>query len=424
MLTQTQSESETEHRPPRQDKPLWVFLRWAVISLLVGLLAGGVGVFFHMVLEWCAETRRQLPWLLWLLPVAGLMITWLYRRYGNGDKGTNMVLSAIRSDQKMRAATAPLIFVGTALTHLCGGSSGREGAALQLGGSLATQLGRLLRLDDKDSHIMVMCGTSAAFAALFGTPVTAAVFALEVVSVGLMYYSAIVPCTLSALVGAFLARACGIPPTGFTLSGLPAMTAPSVVRVMLLAMLGAGVSILFCRLMHNTHHLMHQRLRNPYLRTVVGGGLVILMTLLCGSGDYNGAGMEVVARAMAGNALPLAFLLKMLFTAVTLGSGYKGGEIVPVLFTGSTFGCIAAPLLGLNPSFGAGVGLVAVFCGVTNCPLSSLLLSVELFGSQGLLWFCLSVAVSYMLSGYSGLYGEQKIVYSKLRAEFIDVKAG
>ncbi|MEG1874448.1 MAG: chloride channel protein [Angelakisella sp.] len=403
--------------------PLLVFGRWVAISVLVGLVAGGAGVLFHFVLEWCTATRVANDWLLWLLPCAGLLIAWGYQAFGSGDHGTNMVLSAIRSDSSIGAATAPLIFLGTALTHLFGGSAGREGAALQLGGSIACQLGKLLRLDAKDSHIIVMCGTSAAFAALFGTPITAAVFSLEVVSVGLMYYAAIVPCTVAAVLGAMLAQAAGIRPTAFFISGIPPAAVLPVLQVALLGALGALVSILFCQGMRHTRRLFRKYLPNGYLRAAVGGGAVVLLTLLLGTRDYNGAGMEVVARAMAGTAVPAAFLLKILFTAITLGSGYKGGEVVPVLFTGSTFGCVAAPLLGLQPSFGAALGLVSVFCGVTNCPLTSILLSVELFGAQGLLYFGLAAAVAYMLSGYSGLYGEQKIVYSKYRAEFIDIKA-
>lgn len=410
-------------RKPLTATTLWVFGRWVVISVAVGLSAGFVGVAFHFTLEWCTETRQANPWLLYFLPLAGLLITWLYRRFGEGDRGTNMVLSAVRSNAKIKAVTAPLIFAGTALTHLFGGSAGREGAALQLGGSIATQLGRAFRLDEKDRHVIVMCGTSAAFAALFGTPVTAAIFSLEVVSVGLMYYSAIVPCTLSALVGAMLARWWGIAPTAFSLEGIPALGPVSLVQTGAVGLLCALVSILFCLAMHKSGVLFKRFLPNVYLRVAAGGCLLVALTLLLGTRAYNGAGMDIIAGAMAGHALPWDFLCKLLFTAITLGAGYKGGEIVPVFFTGATFGCVAGGLVGLNPSFGAGLGMVAVFCGVTNCPVTSMVLSVELFGSQGLVLFAAATAVCYMLSGYGGLYGEQKIVYSKVKAEFIDIKA-
>lgn len=285
-----------------------------------------------------------------------------------------------------------------------------------------------MHLDDKDSRVITMCGMSAAFAALFGTPLTAAVFSMEVVSVGVMYYSAIVPCVAASLIGTGIAAWFGIAPTAYTLSGVPTPAPLSAVQVIGMGVLFAVLSIAFCRLMHVTPKVYERLLPRPLIRAAVGGALIIILTGLVwlwdpGAYDYNGAGSAVIARAMAGEARPEAFLLKMLFTTITLGAGFKGGEIVPVFFVGATFGCVAAPFLGLNASFGAGLGMVAVFCGVTNCPMTSLLLAFELFGGNGLPLFALCCAVSYMLSGYYGLYSEQKIVYSKFKPEFINKKA-
>ena len=322
------------------------------------------------------------------------------------------------------------------LTHLCGGSSGREGAILQIGGSISSKVGRWMRLDDKDRRIITMCGMSAAFSALFGTPLTAAMFSMEVTSVGVLYYAAIVPCVLSSIVGLWMAQAFHVPPTQFSLDGVPNLTPLTLVQVIGLGILFALLSVFFCRLMHAAPHLYDKYLPNHLVRAAVGGGVVIALTFLVwlwnpGTYDYNGAGEAVLHAAIEGQARPEAFLLKMLFTTITLGAGFKGGEIVPVFFTGATFGCTAAPLLGLHPSFGAGLGMVSVFCGVTNCPLTALLLSLELFAGdsygmftgQSLGLFAVCIAVSYMLSGYYGLYSEQKILYSKLRPEFINKKA-
>ena len=321
-------------------------------------------------------------------------------------------------------------------THLLGGSSGREGAILQIGGSLSSKIGRWMRLDDKDSRIITMCGMSAAFSALFGTPLTAAMFAMEVTSVGVLYYAAIVPCVLSAIIGLWVAQLCGVPPTAFSLQGVPNLTPVTLLQCIGMGVLFALLSILFCRMMHAAPRLYDKYLPNPVARAAAGGALVIALTFLVwlwnpGTYDYNGAGTAVIHAAIGGEARPEAFLLKMLFTTITLGAGFKGGEIVPVFFTGATFGCTAAPLLGLHSSFGAGLGMVCVFCGVTNCPMTSLLLSLELFAGnslgmftgQSLGLFAVCIAVAYMLSGYYGLYSEQKIVYSKLRPEYIDKKA-
>ena len=416
------------HQPPspmrRWGAELTAFLKWVVFSCIIGVVVGGIGILFHFSIQWAGETRERFPALLWLPPLGGLFIVWLYRISGlQKDEGTNFVLLSVRGGKPLRLRTAPLIFVSTVITHLFGGSSGREGAALQIGGSVSSKIGSAMHLDDKDARILTMCGMSAAFSALFGTPLAAAVFSMEVISVGVMYYSAIVPCVLASVIASGLSALCGIPASRYVLSGIPGLSPLPVLQVLILAALCALVSMLFCLIMHRMPGWYAALLPNPYLRAVMGGVLVILLTYTVGSGDYNGAGTEGIARAMAGEARPEAFLLKMLFTAVTLCAGYKGGEIVPVFFVGATFGNVAGGLLGLDPSLGAGLGMMAVFCGVTNCPLTSLLLGIELFGTGPLLYVALAVAVSYMLSGYYGLYTEQKILYSKFRPEFIDKKA-
>ncbi|HIQ59732.1 MAG TPA: chloride channel protein [Candidatus Merdivicinus intestinavium] len=393
---------------------LRIFLKWTGISVLCGLPVGLVGAVFHHLVEEATLFREEHRWIIWLLPAAGVLIAWLYRAAGmETDGGTNTVLSSVRSEKELRFRTAPLIFAGTVLTHLFGGSAGREGAALQLGGSIGAQLGRWLRLDSRDRHIITLCGMSACFAALFGTPLTAAFFAMEVVSVGLMYYTAIVPCLFSALIGAGIAGQLGAVPTSFAVGEIPALSLASAAQAAGMGILCAGVSILFCTAIHMTGHQMKKLLPNSLVRAAAGGALVAAAAFLLGTTDYNGAGMDVVARALAGEARPEAFLLKILFTAVTLGAGFRGGEIVPVFFAGATFGCAAGPLLGLPAGFGGALGIAALFCGVVNCPLSSLLLCLELFGGEGMPLFAVAIAVSYLLSGYFGLYSSQRFYYSK-----------
>ena len=401
-----------------------VFVRWVLFSAVIGVVVGLVSSAFYLCFAWSTGVQTKWPWLLYLLPVGGAAIVLLYRVCGmEKDRGTNFVLVAVRENAPLRLRTAPLVFLSTIITHLVGGSSGREGAILQIGGSISSKIGQWVHLDEKDSRVITMCGMSAAFAALFGTPLAAAIFAMEVVSVGVLYYAALVPCTLSALIGVWVAGLCGVAPTSFPLSGVPELEPLSMLRVLVLGLLLALVSILFCRIMHGVSHLYDRFLSHPLLRAIVGGVLVVLLTLLVGSRDYNGAGSGVIAAAIGGQARPEAFLLKIVFTALTLGAGFKGGEIVPAFFAGSTFGCVAAPLIGLPAPFGAALGMVAVFCGVTNCPLTSLLLAFEVFGGGGLPLFAIVCAVTYMLSGYDSLYSEQKIMYGKFRAEYINQKA-
>ncbi len=398
-------------------------VKWVIFSIISGILVGGAGTLFYFCLTVVTLIRQKHPWLIFLLPVGGLIIVACYRLlHDERDSGTNLVISAIHSDDKLPLRMAPLIFLSTLLTHLFGGSAGREGAALQLGGSIGNGLGRLFCFDDKDKHIMIMCGMSAAFCALFGTPMAAAIFSMEVVSVGIMYYAALVPCVISSLVAHGIASYFGVVPDLFLLDSIPDFDISSAFTVSVLAILCAGLSILFCVLLHQSEALFKKLFQNPYLRIFVGGCIVILLTLLVGNQDYNGAGIPVISQCINGSVRPEAFLLKMIFTAVTIGAGYKGGEIVPSLFTGAAFGCLFGSLTGFSPSLCAAVGMTSLFCGVTNCPITSLLLSFELFGYDGMPYFLLAAAFSYMLSGYFGLYHSQKIIYSKYKTNYINKK--
>lgn len=400
------------------------FVKWGLFAGSVGLLVGAVATAFHYGIVWAAQLRESHPWIIFLLPVGGMAIVLLYRACGmEGDRGTDLVLVAVREAEPLRLRTAPLIFLSTIVTHLVGGSAGREGAALQLGGSIGAWAGRQIRLDDKDRRVMVMCGMAAAFSALFGTPITAAVFSMEVVSVGVMYYVAMVPCLISSVTGVLVARWAGLhAEQGYAVYDVPALGVRPVLLALIMGLACAALSILFCRAMHAAPKLYARYLPDPVVRAAAGGGLVLVCTLLVGSQTYNGAGEAAIHRMLAGETVPLAFLLKIGFTALTLGAGFRGGEIVPVLFTGAAFGSAVGPLLGLSPSFAGAMGMTAVFCGATNSPLSAIILSFELFGGQGLPLFALCCGTSYMLSGYYGLYSEQKIVYSKSRPEWVDKK--
>ena len=397
---------------------------WLLLAGCVGAVCGVVGGAFHLVLDRAGLLRENNPWLLYLLPVAGLVIVWAYRVSGmENDSGTNQIIASVRGESRPPFRLGVLIFVGTALTHLTGGSAGREGAALQIGGSVAATVGKWLRLNSRNQTIIVQCGMAGLFSALFGTPLAAAVFCMEVVSVGIIHYSAMFPCLMSACVATAVTRAMGIRPEGYELLGRPGIGWTSMGQVAALAILCALLSIVFCVVMHQSAHLYKKLLPNQYVRVVVGGVIIIALTLLLGTRDYNGAGSHIIEEAVSGQAVPWAFAVKLVFTALTLGAGYRGGEIVPTFFVGSTFGCVVAPLLGLDPAFGAAIGMIALFCGVVNCPLASILLSVELFGSDGILFFAMACTLSFLISGKFSLYSSQKIVYSKLEPKFINENA-
>ena len=398
------------------------FLKWSLVSILTGLLVGAISTLFSFLLKCAGDFREEHDFIILFLPLGGLVTVFLYSffRYKN-DKGTNLVLSTIHAKSEIPFRMAPLIFITTIITHLFGGSAGREGAALQLGGSLGNQLGRWFRFDDADKRVVVLCGMTAAFSAVFGTPMAAVMFSLEVVSVGVMYYAALLPCVFSSLIASYFSSLFGLKEHAFRELVFPRLSFLSAFETILLSGLCALLSILFIVFLHWTGDFFRKYLKNPYIRIFSAGCFIVLFTYLLNTRDYNGAGIEVIARAVnKGEAVPYAFILKMIFTAVTIEAGFRGGEIVPSFFIGATFGCTFGSTIGFSPACCAAIGLIAMFCGVTNCPITSLLISFELFGASGVYYYMIAIAVSYFMSGYYGLYKDQTIVYSKYRTKFLN----
>ena len=402
-------------------KDLRHFFRWGIYASIVGIVIGFVGIAFVKALHMVNDFRTENPMIIWGLPIAGIIIVTLYKvcNYEN-DGGTNLVISTIHEKSTIPFRMAPLIFLSTLLTHMFGGSAGREGAALQLGGSIGNQFGRWFKLKDSDIRTIVMCGMSAAFAAIFGTPMAAVIFAMEVNSVGIMYYSAFVPCVISALTASSIANTFGVHAEYFGEVEAIAFAAIPAAKIALLGILCAAISVLFCMLLHKAGALYKKYLKNAYARIIVASFIIIALTYILGTNAYSGAGANLIEEAIAGHAPKSAFIWKMLFTAVTLGAGFKGGEIVPSFTIGATFGCLFGSLIGLPPSLCAAIGMISLFCGVTNAPIASMIIGFELFGLDIMQYLLISVSISYMMSGYYSLYHEQKIVYSKFHTKYVN----
>ncbi|MGN1351013.1 MAG: chloride channel protein [Anaerovoracaceae bacterium] len=394
---------------------LHFFIKWIVFAMITGVICGLAGTAFHYALSIASDCFSEAGFLLFLLPAAGIIIVFSYHYLQiYKDEGTNSILRAARAEDTSAFRVGPLIFLATFLTHLCGGSAGREGAALQIGGSIGSFFSRRLKLSSYDHQLMVMCGMSAAFSALFATPLAAAFLSIEIAGVGTVFYAGLVPAVLASFIAMLVSRNLGVQPLVFLTA--PAQTADPflLLKILVFASLIGLLSIIFCSVMHNTRAFFQKAFPNPYIRVVAGGLVVVILTLLLGTDAYNGAGMGMISKALSGNAPQEAFILKLVFTAVTLGCGFKGGEIVPAFFVGAAFGCTAGAVLGIDPVFAAELGLIGLFCGVVNCPVTSIFLSVELFGSSNFLMFGMTAAVSYLLSGYYSLYSGQKFMNSKL----------
>lgn len=394
------------------------FLKWVLLGVLMGCVGGLLGAAFHHALHFVTGLRQTNTWLVWMLPAGGLLTVGLYRLLGlQRNRGTNEMIDAVLQDQPVTPKIAPGIFLASALTHLFGGSAGREGAALQLGGSVTSGLGRLLKLDRKSHSALMICGMSAVFAGLFGTPLTACLFTLEFTAVGSVFTPALLPSFLSAYTASRISAALGVHAEVFPLDRVLTLTWDNSWKLLVLAVAVSLLGIFLCWFWHKAEHLAHKGIKSNYLRIAAGGLVITLLTLAVGDQRFNGAGMDMALSAVEGKADWYSFLLKLLFTAVTLAAGFKGGEIVPTFCIGATFGCVAGNLLGLDPGICAALCLVGLFCCATNSPLASIVLSIEMFGASNLGLFALICVICFALSGKSSLYSSQILQYAKTNME-------
>jgi H+/Cl- antiporter ClcA len=408
-------------------------LRWCLIAVPVSAGIGSACALFLWLLDVATRTRWQHPWLLYLLPAGGVLVWLAYRAFGrSSERGNNLIMDEIHEPGAgVPAAMAPLVLVATVLTHLFGGSAGREGTAVQMGGSLAALVGRRLGLDAADARELLMVGIAAGFGGVFGTPLAAAVFAMEVLAIGRISYEAVFPCLVAGIAGDWGCTVWGIHHTRYAVAvGPVAFEWLTAGKVAAAAVAFGLASVLFAELTHGLHHLWRKLVAPEWLRPVAGAGAVIALAWALGTRDYLGlgvtspdpAGVSIVSSFRPGGAHWLSWWWKILFTAVTLSCGFKGGEVTPLFFVGATLGNVLARVTGAPPDLMAGLGFVAVFAGATNTPLACTLMGVELFGSGHVVYLALACFIAYLFSGHSGIYLSQRVGTPKYAAA--DVTAG
>ena len=379
------------------------------LYFLIGIMCGIVGTLFAKCIALVTSIRTQHSYLLYFLPVAALVSVGAYKLFKVSGMGTNEVIKNTYGNDTVSPLLAPAVFIGSVISHLFGASVGREGAALQLGGGISAYLGLKLKLANEEKRIITFCGMAGLFSAVFGTPFAAFAFALEIVFVGHIYYKAILPSFISSFAAYFTAALLGAHTERFNLKNIPEINFSIIWKIIVIAMLCALISMLFCYAIKYSERIFKKLFKNEYIRIASGGVIIVLLTLISGSTDYNGAGIDVIEKLFdEGSFKPEAFLLKMLFTAVAVGAGFKGGEIIPTLFIGATFGGLAGTFLGLTPDFSAAIGITALFCGVTNCPIASIFLALEMFSGKGFFYVALTALISFLLSGRVSLYSAQK----------------
>jgi H+/Cl- antiporter ClcA len=393
--------------------------KWLGISIIVGILAGTASAGFLASLEWATNWREIHLWIIALLPLGGLLVGWLYHRFGSSVvAGNNLIIDEIHDPRKViPLRMTPLVLFGTVATHFFGGSAGREGTAVQMGGSLADQLTHVFKFKPEDRRIVLMAGMSAGFAAVFGTPLAGAIFGLEVLSIGKLRYDAIFPCLLAAIVGDRVVALWGVHHTHYGIPFIPEITLPGLAAAIFAGVTFGLVGMLFAKLTHGIGKRFQRHVSYAPLRPFIGGILVAAAVFAMGSTRYIGLGIPVILESFTATLPPWDFAAKLLFTAVTLGSGFKGGEVTPLFFIGATLGSALSWVLPLPTPLLAGMGFVAVFAGAANTPISSTLMAIELFGAPVGIFAGLACVVSYVFSGHAGIYHSQRIGQAKQRAD-------
>ncbi len=400
-------------------------VRATALAAPVGVLAGSASALFLWSLDRVTELRWAHSWLLYLLPVAGMLVGWLYQRHGkDSGAGNNLIIDQIHSPGGgVPARMAPLVLVGTLLTHLCGGSAGREGTAVQMGGSLASLYARVLRIGPENLRVLLMAGVAAGFGSVFGTPLAGAVFAMEVLVIGRIHYAAVLPVLVASVVADATCSAWGINHTQYHIAFAKTVGVPEVrdgwlvVKVVLAAVVFGLVSRFFAEFTHLLQRGYRRVAPQAWLQPALGGVAVIALFWLLGTGDYLGLGVRgehpgsvtLLSAFEAGGATPWSWWWKLVFTAVTLAAGFKGGEVTPLFFIGATLGNALAVALGAPVDLFAGLGFIAVFAGATNTPLACTILGIELFGAEHTVFFALACFIAYYSSGHTGIYPAQRI---------------
>jgi H+/Cl- antiporter ClcA len=393
-------------------------VRWIPVSALVGAMAGTASALLLASLEYATDVRGRHVWLILLLAPAGWLVGQMYKRLGASvEAGNNLILEETHDPKAtIPLRMTPLILIGTFMTHLFGGSAGREGTAIQTGASLADQLARPLRMSPRDRRILLMTGISAGFGSVFGTPLAGAIFGLEVLAIGTISYEAIAPCFMASFFGDLATRAWHIHHTVYRVSDVPAMNLRGVMYSMVAGVAFGLVGMVFARLTHAVSHIARRYIKNPTLRPVAGGLLVTGAVFGFGTShtlQYIGLGIPQIVAAFQTKVLPYDFAAKTLFTAVTLGSGFKGGEVTPLFYIGATLGNALSHVIPLPSSLLAGMGFVAVFAGAANTPIASTFMAVELFGGEAGAYAGIACVIAYLFSGHVGIYNAQRVGKSK-----------
>ncbi|MFB4164268.1 chloride channel protein [Alteribacillus sp. JSM 102045] len=403
-----------------------VLSKWIIFGGVIGVVVGSFTTFLLETNDFLGVVREKNSWLILFLPLGGIVLGYIYMNYGKKfEKNTlndaaevnNLVIDAVHGKKKILRRMGPIVYLGTFITVFFGGSTGRESAAIQMGGSVAEAINQFLKVNILDTKILLMSGISAGFGAAFGTPMAGAVFGMEMAALGKIKFEALVPCLVGSFVGHYITTAAwGHEHEELMIQTVPELSVIAFVKVILVSVIFSLLSISYCQLRHGIQNVSEKYLKKNHMkRAFVGGLIIVVLTFIVGSQDYNGRGLEMLEQSFKEDVPPFAFLGKLVFTAVTLGTGFVGGEAIPLFFMGATLGNTLYTFIDLPMSFLAALGMIAAFCGGANTPITAFLLAMEMFDGKGVEYFFIACIVSYIFSGHHGLWPSQTIYEPKSR---------
>ena len=389
--------------------------KWLLISLFIGGAVGSASAFFLESLHWATDLREANKWIIWFLPVGGLAVGLLYHYFGKSvEGGNNQLIEEVQQPKKIiPVIMAPFVLFGTVVTHLFGGSAGREGTAVQMGGAIADQLSFIIKPDSETRKVLLAAGISAGFASVFGTPLAGAVFGLEMAVINKLNYKAIIPCFLSAVLANYVTTAWGVPHTHYAISSITEVNLPSIGYMLVAALCFGLAGLTFSVLTKKLGGLYSKYIKYAPLRPFIGGLIIALLVLAVGHTRYIGLGVPTIVDAFTVELPSYDFLAKIIFTAITLGAGYKGGEVTPLFFVGATLGNALSGVIPLPMDLLVGCGFVAVFAAAANTPLACILMGIELFGSGSSTFIGIACVVAFLFSSHTGIYKNQLVGFSK-----------
>lgn len=394
-----------------QFSTLVYLFKWILICLCIGAIAGSISAFFLISLEWATQWRENHLWIIALLPIGGFIIGLSYYLYGNSVvKGNNLLLEEFHSPKKIIPfKMAPLVLFGTVVTHFFGGSAGREGTAVQIGGAVADRFTKILKLSKRDRKIVLIAGISAGFASVFGTPLAGGIFALEVLVLGRIRLDAIIPSFMAAIFANYFCEVWNVTHTHYHIPSVAEMTPINLLWSLLAGVIFGLVAMLFSKSTHFWASLFKSKIKYPPLRPVLGGIILAIAIYAIGTTKYIGLGIPTIVDSFNIQLNSYDFLLKLLFTSFTLGAGFKGGEVTPLFYIGASLGNVLIWFIPLPMGLLAGMGFVAVFAGATNTPIACTIMGIELFGIESGVFTALACSTAYLFSGHSGVYSSQII---------------